>query len=77
MRAVIANDEARELMTTFTAEVGLTGILKAFGAEVIQNRNIHLHKSSNPLTSTGPGLYTHQASATASTSLRVVLPLIP
>ena len=33
--------------------------------------------SPNPLTATGPGLYTHQASATASTPLCVVLPLIP
>ena len=33
--------------------------------------------SPNPLTTTGPGLYTYQASATASTSLCVVLPLIP
>lgn len=31
MRAEIVDDEARELVTTFTAEVGLTGILKAFG----------------------------------------------
>ena len=36
-----------------------------------------LRYAPNPLTTTGPGRYTHQASATASTSLCVVLPLIP
>ena len=31
MRARIPNDEARELMNKFTADVGLTDIVKAFG----------------------------------------------
>ena len=39
--------------------------------------DLALHPQTRALTTTGPGLYTHQASATASTSLCVVLPLIP
>ena len=39
--------------------------------------DLALRPRTRALTTTGPGLYTHQASATASTSFCVVLPRIP
>jgi hypothetical protein len=64
---------ARGALRLFTQHV--TNLLHL--ADAPPTPNFALRLRTRALTTTGTGLYTHQASATASTSLCVVLPLIP